>query len=278
VAEITLDKYLSESGIPEKYWPTLKERDGYVKMLQRLRRDVSLRDISITGGGQRAWELVGLFYQHTERPHQALIVFRALYERMLQAQLKLKKWCFKSMPLVWLADTYRGLGFHAHARRYAMLTLCEHAIPDKGDVNVEGGGIYFRLAWQYGMPDHEIRKYAKESFGIYQRLGKRAWFPERILLGLDKLWIVDFPSRQELLHYVINPHFVGDLISHLGRSRGKELEVLAQYILACMPGTRTYTRKKSYSTDYDVVCSFEGLVGDFRDEIGRYVICECKRN
>jgi hypothetical protein len=35
-------------------------------------------------------------------------------------------------------------------------------------------------------------------------------------------------------------------------------------------------RKRSQSTDYDVVCTLEGPNDDFRSELGRYFICECK--
>jgi hypothetical protein len=43
-----------------------------------------------------------------------------------------------------------------------------------------------------------------------------------------------------------------------------------------MPGCRTNLRQKSKSTDYDIVCSMEGFEVDFRSEMGRYFVCECK--
>src|SRR4030095_4904862 len=43
-----------------------------------------------------------------------------------------------------------------------------------------------------------------------------------------------------------------------------------------MPGCRTERRGKSGSTDYDVICSMEGFDVDFRSELGRYFVCECK--
>jgi hypothetical protein len=42
-----------------------------------------------------------------------------------------------------------------------------------------------------------------------------------------------------------------------------------------MPGCRTTRRKRSYSTEYDIICSVEGFEVDFRSELGRYFICEC---
>src|SRR5207245_10589546 len=35
-------------------------------------------------------------------------------------------------------------------------------------------------------------------------------------------------------------------------------------------------RKRSTSTDYDVVCGMEGVDLDFRSNLGRYFLCECK--
>ena len=43
-----------------------------------------------------------------------------------------------------------------------------------------------------------------------------------------------------------------------------------------MPGCRTARRQHSHSTDYDLVCAVEGLELDFRSELGRYFVCECK--
>ena len=65
-------------------------------------------------------------------------------------------------------------------------------------------------------------------------------------------------------------------MKQLGDPTGKSLERLAQYVLSCMPGCRTVRRQRSSSTDYDIVCSMEGLELDFRSELGRYFVCECK--
>ena len=35
-------------------------------------------------------------------------------------------------------------------------------------------------------------------------------------------------------------------------------------------------RQRTPSTDYDIVCSMDGFEIDFRSELGRYFICECK--
>jgi hypothetical protein len=75
--------------------------------------------------------------------------------------------------------------------------------------------------------------------------------------------------------YIINLTFLKD---KLGDGSGDYLEYLAEYILACMPGAITERRVKQYknTTDYDVICSIQGPVTDFRNELDRYIICECK--
>src|SRR5262249_14813046 len=54
------------------------------------------------------------------------------------------------------------------------------------------------------------------------------------------------------------------------------VEVLAEYLMSCMPGCRTRRRERSNSTDYNIVCAMEGFELDFRSELGRHFVCECK--
>ena len=73
-----------------------------------------------------------------------------------------------------------------------------------------------------------------------------------------------------------NPHYVQYLLKQLGAPDGKALERLAAYLMSCMPGCRTRMRAPTGSSDHDVVCSMEGFEVDFRSELGRYFVCECK--
>jgi len=57
---------------------------------------------------------------------------------------------------------------------------------------------------------------------------------------------------------------------------GKALERLAHYLLNCIPGFRAKMRTRTRSTDYDVYRAIEGPTYDFRSELGRYFLCECK--
>ena len=103
-----------------------------------------------------------------------------------------------------------------------------------------------------------------------------AFFPEWIVQEFDKDWMVEVPSPDEAGIYVANTHYIKKLISKFGDQRGENLERLAEYVLSCMPGCRTYRRQKTESTDYDCICSMEGFDVDFRSEFGRYFVCECK--
>ena len=156
-----------------------------------------------------------------------------------------------------------------------MLTLCEDAIEHKGKVNVKAG-VYFRLVWEHGMSDAEVRRYFREVYSLYESDPNSCLFPESILLKLDKNWITDFPTYQETTTYKANTLYIEHLLSKLGENTGKVLECLAEYIISCMPGCKTYLRKSTHSTDLDVVCSIEGLGMDFRSDLGRYIVCECK--
>ena len=101
-------------------------------------------------------------------------------------------------------------------------------------------------------------------------------YPESYLQDLDKDWMTEYPTPQEGSVYQANTRYIRKLIDELGEGTGRGLERLAEYILSCMPGCRTARRKRSYSTEYDIVCSMEGFEVDFRSEFGRYFICECK--
>jgi hypothetical protein len=157
-----------------------------------------------------------------------------------------------------------------------MLTLVENAIEQSGEIHPAELGSYPRLVWLAGMPDGEIHRYAKEANDIYMQDLRAGVFPEAILQTLDKEWITQGPTYQEAGTYVANQQYLRFLIGALGDGSGKKLETLAEYLMSCMPGCRTERRVNTQSTDYDVICSIDGLEHDFRSEFGRYFVCECK--
>jgi hypothetical protein len=73
-----------------------------------------------------------------------------------------------------------------------------------------------------------------------------------------------------------NSRYIQRLVSQIGDGSGKRLELLAKYLLSCMPGCRTSGPGRSGTHQYDLVCSMEGPELDFRSELGRYFVCECK--
>jgi hypothetical protein len=189
---------------------------------------------------------------------------------------RLGKRIHKGLPLVWIYECYLMMGFVTLAKRYLMLTLIEDAIRENGELLSETGGVYFRFVWRHGLADSELQRYAKEAYNQFVKHPVESLFPEWILQELDNNWMTEFPIAQEAAVYSVNPRYVKHLIEKLGDTSGATLERLAEYILSCMPGCRTTRRRRSHSSDYDIVCSVEGLEVDFRSELGRYFVCECK--
>ena len=253
--------------------PYVEPRNSGALLLEELAKRFTSASIAAPQSReQRAWELAGLVHLNTGRVHEALAIFWSMYQHMLLAQSG-GHYVHKGLPLVWIGDCFRALGFPVHAKRYHMLTLCEDALRGEGMVSAQETGIYFRLAWGR-LPDAELQRYAK----LFHQLGRESpedkLFPEALLQRVDQRWLTEFPSASEASSYWTNPPYIQNL---LGKEKsGKKLELLAEYLMSCMPGCRTTRRKRSPSTDYDVVCSMEGFEVDFRSELGRYFVCECK--
>lgn len=224
----------------------------------------------------REWELAGLYFYNRGRLHEALGVFQELYQHLLQAQEVANAWVHKGLPLCWICDCYQAMGYPVHAKRYLMLTLCEDAIRSKGAIVPEEGGIYFRAVWRHGISDQEFHQLAAEFYRLWSKSDGEGLFPEAPLQELSSSWQTEIPSALESGTYVVNPLYVNHLLQLLGDGTGLVLERLAQYLMGCMPGCRTMRRVKTPSTDLDLVCSVEGFEVDFRAELGRYFLCECK--
>jgi hypothetical protein len=263
--------------VPQELQRHLTERDGAAILVQKLPQFYRPEQIVHTSVEQRAWELIGLFYfNQPKRYFEALGIFLALYQHMLDAQEKSGERVHKGMPLLWAAECFALAEYAVLRKRYLMLALCEDAITGKGVVAPESTGVYFRLVWRLGMADAALKRYAEECNRLATQDTNEAQYPEWVLQHLDQDWLTEFPSPAEANVYVANTFYVKRLLSALGSSEGTALEQLAEYVMLCMPGCRTSRRKRSMSTDYDIVCSMEGFDVDFRSELGRYFVCECK--
>lgn len=229
------------------------------------------------GTDERAiWDLIGYFYRHNQRWYDAIAIYLSMYYHFLNLQSSLGEWVPKGLPLVWVADCYSSLGFATLSKRYLMLTLMEDAISMKGKIDPIQTGSYFRLAWRHGLTDKEIEKYSVGAYRKQTDNPNESMFPEWVLQELDNDWIVEVPSPNEASYYIANEIYIKHLIDGLGDSTGKTLERLAEYLLSCIPGCRTSRRERTESTDYDVLCSLQGPDIDFRSELGRYFVVECK--
>ena len=262
--------------VPKEFHPLLDRRDGATLFVQEFSNAFSPVSVMGDSDEQKAWSAVGNFYRLQARFPEALIIYAALYDHMLAAQEQTNDRCHKGMPLVWISDCYANMGYTLISRRYLMLTLVEDAIVGSGIISPETTGIYFRLVWGGGLSDAELKRYAYKIYQLSQSNQREAFYPEWILQELDQNWITQIPATQEAGVFIVNPRYTHYLISCLGEPSGKTLELLADYLLSCMPGCRTSRRLGSGSTEYDIVCSMEGFDVDFRSELGRYFVCECK--
>src|SRR5690606_16971405 len=111
---------------------------------------------------------------------------------------------------------------------------------------------------------------------LHEQNPEASKYPEELLRQVDDRWLIEAPSPPELGAYIVNSSYVAHLLSRLGDRSGRPLEDLAEYLMASMPGCRTQHRQRSGSTDDDIVCSMEGFDVDFRSDLGRYFVCECK--
>ncbi len=225
---------------------------------------------------RRIWELIGLYYRAKRQWYDAISVYYSMYSHFIVEQNKTKERIHKGMPLVWLAECFINLGFSTLSKRYLMLTLVEDAIESCGNVDPLKTGVYFRLTWWHGFTDREIKEYSLEMYKKYQDKKDEGLFPEWILQEIDQDWIVEVPDANESSYYFLNKEYLLWILEGLGNTQGKSLERAAEYILSCIPGCKTARRVISNSTEYDVVCTINGSNIDFRSELGRYFILECK--
>jgi hypothetical protein len=271
------DEFLQEIErvVPADLRPLLNRRDGAGLLVEQLPRAFPVQSLT-NEPSQRAWELCGLHFFNQGRFHEALPVFQALYDRLITYQEETATRVHKGMPLVWISDCHRHLGRPVLAKRYLMLTACEDAIIHNGDIPAESSGAYFRMVWLHGLSDQQVKRYARAAWQLHERYPATARFPEWILQELDQEWMTEFPTPAETGIYAANSRYIQSLLAGLGSGDGKALERLAHYLVSIMPGCRAYMRQRAESTDYDVVGVLEGVGLDFRAELGRYFVCECK--
>lgn len=263
----------------DEYLEILQSRHGHIKALEKLKTFFFNCTSETPDENQRVWEIVGYYLKATNRINQAIYIFEQLYEHILNYQFIKNKRIHKGLPLVLISQYHLESGRPATSLRYLMLTLCEDAIRDLdsvGHLDKAEGGVYFRLAFQWGMPDSVIDAYAQRLNELSKEDPTNSFFPEWMLQSIDNNWNIAIPTQLEAFTYSISRAYVKYLYDKLGSGTGKELEYLSEHLLMGIPGCRTYRRVNTRSTDYDIVCAMECNYADFRKEIGTYFICECK--
>lgn len=265
--------------IPTDIIQCFTHRDHTAQILKQLKKKYKPEDcIDNEHEGHKVWNECARYFRGINSPYDALLLYLGLYDWMLQAEINSGERYHKGGPLVWIADCLTNLGFLTLSRRYLMLTLCEDSISFKGKVDIERTGVYHRLVWSQGMSDGEFHAYSRQAWRLYKSNPNMGKFPEWVLFHseFDRNWAFGIPQPLETTIYLISQTYTSHLLSMLGDGQGIVLELLSEYLLSCMPGCRTYRRKKTHSTDLDIVCSLEGMDVDFRSEFGRYFLCECK--
>lgn len=266
-----------EEVAPADLYIQLEARDGAAKLADELPKTIMPLGVAEKyAGGQRMWELFGLFFLHSGRSYEASSLFLLLYDHLLCHQAIGNTRVHKGVPLFWFAKSQEALGNLVLAKRYLMLTLCEDAIKDSGTIDLQDSGSYFTLVWHFGLPDALLRRYVEQVWAKHKEQEEPSRFPEWCLQQLDQEWMVELPNANESGLYRISPKYARWLLDRTGDREGKGLEALAQYLVGAMPGCRSLDRVSSEESDYDVVGIFEGSFMDFRSELGRYFLVECK--
>jgi hypothetical protein len=143
-------------------------------------------------------------------------------------------------------------------------------------IEPEFTGVYFQLVWRRGTGDAVLRRYAAEAYRLETEHSAEGRYPEWVLQNLDQDWLTELPTPAEANAYIANTHYAKNLLSRIGSTEGAALEELAEHIMVCMPGSRTSERRRSPSTDYDIVRPMEGFDVDFRSEPGRYLCANAR--
>lgn len=227
----------------------------------------------------RLWETIAGYLMECHRFHEALALLGSLYEHLHRGQKVQQRRIHKGNALLWMTECFFGMGYLSMARRYMMLTLCEDAINFHQDhntpINPKTSGLYPRAVWIFGLSGAEVDDYAAKAVRLYESDSSMGLFPEWILQGLGNDWTTVPPSASESAYYVLNKLYVETLAGKHDPT-GKTWEMVCSYIVSCIPGCMTERRVRANAGEYDVVCSMSGPDLDFRSELGRYFVCECK--
>jgi hypothetical protein len=159
----------------------LQPWDSLSRVLQHLEGTTTTEIlVSESRDEQRRWHDVGLFYQFWGRFHDAIAVYKLLYEKICECNLRDPAvWLPKGTPLVRLAECHGSLGHPAMSARYLLLTAVSDAVRDGGTINPEGG-VYFR-AISRGWTNDDLNEFYKKCFASFNHEDPVCVFPEQLV-------------------------------------------------------------------------------------------------
>ena len=227
----------------------------------------------------RLWETIANYLMERGRLHEALALLGCLYEHLHLGQKLQHRRIHKGNALLWMTECFARMGFQSMAKRFLMLTLCEDSVNFHEDhntpINPRLSGLYPRAVWIFGLSNAEVNDYADKAVRLYESDKTMGLFPEWILQGLGNDWMTVPPSALESSYYILNKLYVETLTGKHDPS-GKTWEKICTYVVSCIPGCMTERCVRASAGEYDIVCSMSGPELDFRSELGRYFVCECK--
>ncbi len=228
---------------------------------------------------RRVWQDAGLYYRYNGRIPDAIALFRHLYEKICEEQQQHKEWLPRGTPLVWISDCHLELGHPALSARYLLLTAVSDAVRDKGRVGPEGG-VYWRARWLRGWEDEELDTFYSDCSRIYTSRDPLYSFPEHFLLNVRPRFILPYAAPSELDIYEVNKVYARKVLHRIqersAKVTGKDLEMLAGYLLSCIPGFEVRSDVRADDTQYDGLVRNTGPKHDFRADLGFYLLVECK--
>jgi hypothetical protein len=94
---------------------------------------------------------------------------------------------------------------------------------------------------------------------------------------------IPYAAQSELDLYEVNRLYASQLLESTTRKResgervdGKELELLASYLLSCVPGFDVRSNVRTEGPQYDAIIRNRGPKSDYRADLGFYLLVECK--
>jgi hypothetical protein len=204
-----------ERKLPSEVTSTLVQRDGAARLIELLPKIIPQSEL-IEREEPGVWHLCGQFYFTLHRYNEALGVISAMYDQMLLYQQQTDTRIHKGWPLIRMGECHSNLNHPVLAKRYFMLTACEDAIKDDGQILPDQTGIYFRLIWERGFSHRLLSHYAREVWQVSQRFPVESRFPEWIVQELSQDWMIEFPSMEETGLYFVTIPYVKWLLDRLG--------------------------------------------------------------